>query len=219
MWQLETVNLEELISYSKLKESPTITIIDNLPKDEFDYLMTIVKRLELIVFLIKDSKMVAFIYHSYIAQKIGLELKKKIQVIYYDYAKRPKGSIVIAAMSDGRYCDWIVTRDNGYIVEAYNEQGEKIEEFINTNIDEAPCENLLKYGFKNYSFSLNIKGYGNSGRSNDAILELSRKHYVNNGVFNEMRQCYYPSDTTTNKGIAEYNKLEKLFRKWGFKSL
>ncbi len=34
---------------------------------------------------------------------------------------------------------------------------------------------------------------------------------------NEKRNCYYPRDVTA-RGIAEYNKLEKLFKKWGFSS-
>ena len=38
------------------------------------------------------------------------------------------------------------------------------------------------------------------------------------GIYNENRKCYYPSGNS-NKDIAEYNKLEKLFKKWGFKSL
>ena len=50
------------------------------------------------------------------------------------------------------------------------------------------------------------------------ILEYSRKNYYNNGFFNKERNCYYPI-IKSNEDISEYNKLEKLFKKWGFKSL
>lgn len=93
------------------------------------------------------------------------------------------------------------------------------KEWINTDIEEIETPNLSMYGFKNYSVSLSISGCGSSGRCNNSILELSRYHYLHDGIFNEQRQCYYPRDRTTNIGTAEYNKLEKLFKKWDFSSL
>jgi hypothetical protein len=212
---LEAITMGELISYSKLKESPTVTIIDNLTESEFNFLVTIAERLQLIIFLVKDSNMAAFIYHTKIAKKIGLNLQKRIQVMFCDFAKRPNGSITIYALTG--YCkDWIILRDNGYIVEAYNEQGEEMQEWIKTDIEEIATPNLSEYDFKNYSVSLSISGIGNSGRSNSQIIELSRYHYMNDGTFNEKRQCYYPKDLKSNKNIADFNKLEKLFRNWGF---
>ena len=71
--------------------------------------------------------------------------------------------------------------------------------WINTDIEEVTPSNLNKLGLKNFEISLHIRG-------------------INGGIYNAERNCYYPRDTTTNKGIAEYNKLEKLFRKWGFSS-
>lgn len=48
------------------------------------------------------------------------------------------------------------------------------------------------------------------------ILEHSRNNYYNYGVFNKKRNCYYPADKNN---IAEFNKLEKLFKKFGLKTL
>ena len=50
------------------------------------------------------------------------------------------------------------------------------------------------------------------------ILKHSKQNLLNGGIYNENRNCYYPSGNS-NKDIAEYNKLEKLFKKWGFKKL
>lgn len=90
--------------------------------------------------------------------------------------------------------------------------------WINTDIEEVTPSNLYKLGLKNFEISLHIRGIGSSGNSNNAILELSRYHFIHSGIYNKERNCYYPRDTTTNRGIAEYNKLEKLFKKWGFSS-
>lgn len=91
--------------------------------------------------------------------------------------------------------------------------------WINTNIEEVTPSNLYKLGLRNFEISLGIRGIGSSRNSNNEILELSRYHFVHNGIYNEERNCYYPRDRTTAKGTAEYNKLEKLFRKWGFNKL
>ena len=51
------------------------------------------------------------------------------------------------------------------------------------------------------------------------ILEHSIKNYLDGGIYNAVRNCYYPKDLSNYQNIAEKNKLEKLFKKWGFKSL
>ena len=48
------------------------------------------------------------------------------------------------------------------------------------------------------------------------ILEHSRKNYYEGGIFNEKRNCYYPKNIKFNKNVDEYNKMEKLFKKWEF---
>ena len=51
------------------------------------------------------------------------------------------------------------------------------------------------------------------------ILKHSKKNFLDGGIFIEERNCFYPKDLTSYKNIAERNKLEKLFKKWGFGSL
>ncbi len=36
----------------------------------------------------------------------------------------------------------------------------------------------------------------------------NRIAFINNGIYNEKRNCYYPRDVTIPRGTAEYNKLE-----------
>ena len=67
------------------------------------------------------------------------------------------------------------------------------------------------------ALTLFIAGHEKSWRLK--ILEHSKNNYLNGGIFNKHRNCYYPSDLLINKNIAENNKLEKLFKKWGFGSL
>ena len=69
----------------------------------------------------------------------------------------------------------------------------------------------------NLTLTLFLKGREKSWKLR--ILEHSQKNYFNGGLYNEKRNCYYPKDLSNYKNIAEYNKLEKLFKKWGFNSL
>lgn len=193
------LGLEELISYSKQKESPVISIIDEVTKTEYDYVVEVSKRLRLLFFRIKNSNKIAFINCSDLVLKLAKELKKKVQVMYYDYTKRPKIPISLYAIT-GVCRDWIVTRDNGYIVKAFDEAGNQIQEWINTNIKEVTITNLNKYRFRKYDVSLCFRGCNKN--TNNSILELSRYHYATGGSFNTKRNCYYPRDTSTNKRIS-----------------
>ena len=51
------------------------------------------------------------------------------------------------------------------------------------------------------------------------ILEHSKNNYLEGGIYNKDRNCYYPKDLLINKNTSEKNKIEKLFKKWGFKYL
>lgn len=195
-----------------------MTIIDELTQDELEYVKTVATRLRLNLLKISDSKMVAIVNHKNIALKLAKELKKKCQYMFLDLIKRPSTNLAIYALT-GYTNGWIILRNNGYVVESYNADGEKIDNWIDTNIEDVDTTNISKLNFSNYNISLQIRGCGSSRRSNETIIELSRYHFINGGVFNKQRQCYYPRKTKTNKGIADYNKLEKLFTKWGFKSL
>ena len=214
----ENISLEEIISYSKQKESPRITVVDSITDDEFKEIGELISRLKLL-FLCVPSNRLAFINNVDVALKIAKDFHKKSQVMYYDFAQRPSGSLVSYALT-GYTQYWITLRDNGYIVKSYDEEGQEMQqEWLNTDIKEVTPSNLGKLGLKNFEISLGIRGINSSGNSNKEILELSRHHFVNGGIYNADRNCYYPRDRTTAKGTAEYNKLEKLFRKWGFSSL
>lgn len=186
---LKSISIEELISYSKQKESPTITVIDDIRAENFNYIVQMMERLRLLILRIDGTNQIAFFYCSNIALKIAKVLKKRAQVMYYDFAKRPKSALMAAI--PGYSKGWEIIRDNGYIVKAYDAGEKEIDEWLNTNIEEVPTPNLSNYSFKNYSF---LASLGSSRRSNEKILQLSRYYYLNDGVFNEKRQCYYPSD-------------------------
>lgn len=214
--KLIKVTMEELISYSKQKEVPGVTIIDDLTEEQNDYISKIADRLNLLVILIKNSKKIAIIGNTQIAKKIAKDLKRKAQVMFYDYARKPSGSITIFALT-GYTNNWTILRDNGYVVIAYNENGNKIEEWVNTDIKNVEPKVLNSLKLSKYGITIGIRGIHHSG--NTQILKHSRQNFLNNGVYNEKRNCYYPQNTINNKDIAEYNKIEKMFKKWGFKSL
>lgn len=205
--ELETVTLDELISYTKQKESAIVNIIDDVTETEYKYVVEVSKRLRLLFFRIKNSNKIAFINSSDLVLILAKELKKKVQVMYYDFLKRPKIPISLFAIT-GVCRDWIVTRDNGYVVKAFDEEGKQIQEWINTNIKMIPTPTLNKYGFKKYSVSLSIRGCNRN--TNNSILELSRYHYANNGIFNAKRNCYYPRDTSTNKRISRIQQAREI---------
>jgi hypothetical protein len=143
MEKLMEVTTKELISYSKQKEVPTVTIIDDLNLEQLNYVYKIAYRLNLLVVLVKNSRKIAIIGNSKVATKLAQNLKSRSQVMYYDFARRPSGSITIYALT-GYTKNWIILRDNGYIVKAYNENGEKIEAWINTDIKDIKAKNLNK---------------------------------------------------------------------------
>ena len=212
---LETVSLQEVVSYSKQKGSPRITVLDSITDDKFIEIGELISRLKLLFLCVPENR-IAFINNVDVALKIAKDFKKKAQVMYYDFAQRPSSSLVNYALT-GYTKSWITLRDNGYIVKSYDEEGQEMQQpWINTDIGEVTPSNLSKLGLKNFEISLGIRGIGSSRNSNNEILKLSRHHFVNGGIYNAKRNCYYPRDRTTARGTAEYNKLEKLFRKWGF---
>ncbi len=100
--------------------------------------------------------------------------------MYYDFAQRPSCSLVNYALT-GYTKSWITLKDNGYIVKAYDEEGQEMQQpCLDTNIKEVTTSNLQKLGLKNFEISLGIRSIGSSGNSNKQILELSRYHFIHN---------------------------------------
>lgn len=112
MWNvpLKDVKLKEIISYSKQKESPKITVLDSITDDEFKEIGELIGRLKLL-FLCVQGNRIAFINNVDVALKIAKDFKKRSQVMYYDFAQRPSGSLVNYAIT-GYTRSWITLRDN-----------------------------------------------------------------------------------------------------------
>lgn len=208
------MTLDEVICYSKQKESPPVTVIE-ITNDKMEYVKTVVERLRLDMLEIADTKMVAIINNTEVATKIAKDIHTRCQVMYYDLLKRPSVDFTSFLLT-GITPSWITIRDNGYIVKSYNTDGEEIEQWLNTDIENTKVPTLDE--IKKYIVTLRIRGRERNNYNN-AILELSRHHFINNGVFYDKRQCYYPNSNNTNKEIEDFNRLEKLFKRWGFKSL
>ena len=213
--KLKEVSIEELISHSKQKDTPAVTIIDNVTEKELKYINLISNRLIIEPIIIEKTNMIAFIGNSCVLQKIARDLKRRSQTMYYDFIQRPSGSIIIYALTG--YTDhWKIIRNNGYQIIAYDENGLKIEPWINTDIKAIEPKFLNCLGLSKYKISVYLNGAKKD--INIKILEHSRQNFLNDGIYNEERNCYYPSENN-NRDIAEKNKIDKLFKKWGLKKL
>ena len=107
---LQIVSLHELISYTKQKESPIITLLDSITDDEFKEIGELIGRLKLLFLCVADNR-IAFINNKDVALKIAKDFHKKSQVMYYDFAQRPMSNLAIYAMT-GYTSGWITLRDN-----------------------------------------------------------------------------------------------------------
>ena len=211
------ITLEEVISYSKLKETPSVSIIADITKEDEDYIRTVVQdRLQQCYFKINDQDMIMILADIPLAKYIALRLHKKMQHMYVDFSRRPE-NITMAALT-GHVSRWIIVRDNGYQVKAYDEEGKEIFPFISTDIQEVEPTNLLSICNSKYVCSIEIKGRKDALGCYEELLEHSRENYLNGGVFNEERYCYYPKGDNYQQQ-CEINKLEKLFKKRNYKSL
>ena len=107
---LENVSLQEVISYSKQKESPRITVVDSITDEEMQEIGELIGRLKLLFLCVAENR-IAFINNKDVALKIAKDFYKKSQVMYYDFAQRPMSNLAIYAMT-GYTSGWITLRDN-----------------------------------------------------------------------------------------------------------
>ena len=212
---LKEANIKELISYSKQKDTPAVTIIDNMTGKEFEYVNLLSDRLFIEPIIIKETKMIAFIGNPCVVQKIAKDLKRRSQTMYYDFIQRPSGSITIYALT-GYTNHWKTIKNNGYKILAYDENGLKTNPWIKTDIKAIEPKFLNSLGLSKYKTLIYLNG--KKQNTNIEILEHSRQNFLNDGIYNKERNCYYPSENN-NKNIAEKNKIDKLFKKWGFGKL
>ncbi len=108
--ELKDIKLKEIISYSKHKESPTITILDKVNKTELKEIGTISNERLQLLFLCASEGNIVFVGNSDVAIAIARKLKKKAQVMYYDFAQMPS-NITLYALTGICKC-WIPIRDN-----------------------------------------------------------------------------------------------------------
>ncbi len=169
--ELQEVDLAEIISYSKLENSPTITILDDLNSGAFNQVTICADELKLIFFIIKGTRKIAFVGKSSIALKIAKILQVKAQVMYYCDLKPRKifGKI------------YIPKRESNFVVKAYNEKGQEIKPFIDTDIENVSCDILLNYNFRDYKYAMKIRGAGNNRVESLPELGKKRKDFLRNG--------------------------------------
>ena len=103
MSEFKAIPIDELISYSKQKEVPAVVIIDDVSDEDFKYIDIISERLKLRPIIVEATNMIAFIDNSNVSRKIAKDLNKGCQMMYYDFLKRPSGSITIFALTGYTY--------------------------------------------------------------------------------------------------------------------
>lgn len=171
--ELQEVGIEELVAYSKLENNSGITILDDLNYGLFNQLVVWTDQLKLIFFIIKGTRKVAFVGNSMVALKIAGVLQVKAQIMKYSLLKPKKllGKI------------YTPKAIKNYIVQAFDENGKPIPPFVDTDIENASCENLLKFKFAPYKYAMKVKGAGNNKiESLESVRELRRKFLKNGSI-------------------------------------
>ena len=165
---LEEITLEELISYSKEKGRPVITILDELTASQFNYVVAYADLLKFVYFIVKGTRKVAIIGTPYIALKIAKNMQVKAQVVHY---YKPLYEIGLKSNLERKH-----NRER-YVVKAYDGIGNKTEPFIDTDIPNVSCDNLKKYDFRDFKY--NVVARNNKNGKVD-ILEIKelRKQYL-----------------------------------------
>ena len=169
--ELQEVGIEEIISYSKLQSSQTITMLDDLNYGLFNQVVVWADTLKLIFFIIKDTRKVAFVGTKNIVLKIAQVLQVKAQVMYYCSLKPKK---LLGKM-------YAPDRNSNYVVQAFNENGKPIQPFIDTNVKIVNCDTLLKYDFEPLKYAMQIRGSGNNKIENLETIRNLRKEFLKNG--------------------------------------
>lgn len=170
--QLQEVTLEEIISYSKICGSPRIVILDELTASQFNYVVAYADILKLVYFMIKDTRKIAFIGTTYLALKIAKNMQVRAQVVHYH-----KPLVEISLKSNLA----IKHNTEGYIVKAYDGNGNKIEPFIDTNIASVSCPTLSEYNFRDFKYNVVARNDRNGKVDIQEIKEL-RKQYMTSSL-------------------------------------
>ena len=166
--ELQEVPLEEIISFSKIKGSPRIVILDELTASQFNYVVAYADLLKLVYFMVKGTRKLAIIGTTYLALKIAKNMQVKCQVVHYH---KPLREICLKSN--------VVTKQNteGYIVKAYDKFGNKTETFIDTNIERVPCPTLSAYEFRDFKYNV-VPRKDMNGKVDILEIKELRKKYL-----------------------------------------
>lgn len=165
---LQEITLEEIISYSKEKGKPVITIFDELTASQFNYVVAYADLLKLVYFIVKGTRKVAFVGTPYIALKIAKNMQVKAQVMHYYKPLYEIGLKPNLARKPNR---------EKYVVKAYDGNGNKIETFIDTNVPVVSCDNLNKYEFRDFKYNV-VARYNRNGKVDTQEIKALRKQYL-----------------------------------------
>lgn len=166
--ELQEIELNEIICYSKKQNSPLITILDELTASQFNYVVAYADLLKLVYFMIKDTKKIAFMGNAYIVLKIAKNIQVKAQVMYY---YTPSYKSVLKSNLTPKH------NRSAYIVKAYDRNGNKTKAFIDTNIQSVSCDNLDKYEYHDFKYNVVPRNYNNNTIDIKEIMKL-RKEYL-----------------------------------------
>ena len=155
--ELQEIELNEIISYSKKQNSPLITVLDELTASQFNY-----------VVMIKDTKKIAFMGNAYIILKMAKNMQVQAQVMYY---YTPSYKNVLKRNVTPKH------NKSSYVVKAYDKNGNKTKAFIDTNIQSVSCDNLDKYEYHDFKYNIVQRNYNNNKIDIKEIMKL-RKEYL-----------------------------------------
>lgn len=167
--ELQEIELQEIISYSKLADSKIVTILDELTANQFNYVVAYADLLKLIYFIVKDTKKVAFIGNVYLAKKIAKNIQVKCQVIHlhqFDSEIVLKQNLIRKQGTET------------YIVKSYDKFGNRTEPFIDTNVAPIPCPNLSRYDFQDLKYTI-IPRHNQDTKVDTQKIRALRKEYLN----------------------------------------
>ena len=166
--ELQEIEIQEIISYSKLKDSPIITILDELTASQFNYVVAYADLLKLVYVIVKGTRKVAFIGNVYIALKIAKNMQVRAQVIYFH---KPIREIGLKSNLKPNH------NSERYVVRAYDKYGNKTEPFISTDIPVVSCDILSKYDYEDLKYNV-VARYNKNGKVNTKEIKSLSKQYL-----------------------------------------
>ncbi len=162
--ELQEIDVQEMVHLSKQNKSLIITITDDLSATAFNYAVAVADKLKLVFFIVKGTRKLAFINDFKIAEKICNILQVKRQyMFYYNKAKE------------------ISKTYKKYIVRAFDENNNKIDPFIKTDLENTSAPTLGQYDFNHKRYVMSIRGYCNNTIESFEKLKQDKIEFIRNG--------------------------------------